>query len=205
MEIGRLHVITPDVSAEQLPGVVAPVVEAGAPVVQLRVKDQPDRAWLTGANALRDLCSPPTALLVNDRADIALAAGADGCHVGADDLPVAVVRQLLGPDAIVGGTCRNPDAARRAEDEGASYVGAGPVYASTTKSGLPDPLGPAGIERIAAAVSIPVIAISGVTVDRVRELIDAGAHGVAVVGAVFSAAQPGAAVRAFLDALESSG
>ena len=140
-------------------------------------------------------------VIVNDRADIALAVGADGVHGGADDLPVAVLRRLVGPDALVGGTARDPDTARRHQDHGASYVGVGPVYATATKAGLPDPLGPAGVERVAAAVDIPVIAIAGVTVARVPELLDAGAHGVAVIGAVANAADPVAAVAELREAV----
>ncbi len=140
-------------------------------------------------------------VIVNDRADIALAAEADGVHGGADDLPVAVLRRLLGPDRLVGATARDPDTARRHQADGASYVGVGPVYASASKAGLPDPLGPAGVERVAAAVDIPVIAIAGITSARVPELLDAGAYGVAVIGAVAHAADPAAAAAELLEAL----
>ena len=140
-------------------------------------------------------------VIVNDRADIALAAGADGVHGGADDLPVSDLRKLLGPNRLVGGTARDPDTALRHQADGASYVGVGPVYATATKDGLPEPLGPAGVEKVAAAVDIPVIAIAGITVDRVPELLDAGAHGVAVIGAVAHAADPIAAAAELLEAL----
>ena len=128
---------------------------------------------------------------------MALAVRAHGVHLGAEDLPVPVARSLLGREAIIGATCRDPESARRAEDGGATYLGVGPAYQSTTKSGLPAPLGPAGIERVASAVDLPVIAISGVTPTEVRELLDAGAHGVAVIGAVFATADPAAAAREF--------
>jgi thiamine-phosphate pyrophosphorylase len=200
--LGRLHLITPpDLRADGLE-VLGAALDAGAPLVQVRVKDGTDRDRLSVARRVRARCRQAgAACIVDDRADLALAVSADGVHVGADDLPVEVVRGMLGPAAIVGGTCRNPDDARRAETAGATYVGAGPVYGSTTKAGLPEPMGPGGIEAIAAAVSIPVIAISGVTVDRVPELLDAGAHGVAVVAAVFGAADPAAETARFLDAL----
>ncbi len=139
--------------------------------------------------------------LVNDRVDLALAVGADGVHVGGDDLPVDVARRLLGEHALVGATCRNPEAARRAVDAGASYLGVGPAYVTSTKTGLPDPMGPGGVEAIARAVSIPVIAIAGVTAGHVPELLDAGAWGVAVVGAVYGAADPAGAVAELLEVL----
>lgn len=205
MAFGRLHLITPSGVDAVVLAATAVALEAGAPVVQVRMKDTPDRARLATIAQIRSLCAPFEArCIVNDRCDLALAAGADGVHVGAEDVPVAVARRLVGPDAIVGGTCRNADDARRAEDEGATYLGVGPVYVSSTKSGLPEPIGAAGIARIAAAVSIPVIAISGVTVERVPELLDAGAHGVAVVAAVYDAPDPAEATRAFLDAVGTS-
>jgi thiamine-phosphate pyrophosphorylase len=139
--------------------------------------------------------------IVNDRADLAMAVGADGVHVGADDLPVGVARRLLGPAALVGGTARNPADAERHRVAGASYVGVGPVCATASKTGLPEPLGPAVVRAVADAVAIPVIAIAGVTVERVDELIAAGAHGVAVIGAVARAPDPEAATAAFVAAL----
>jgi thiamine-phosphate pyrophosphorylase len=121
--------------------------------------------------------------------------------VGDQDLPPSVARRLLGPDAIVGVTCRDPETARRAADNGATYLGVGPAYTTSTKRGLPPALGPHGIEAVANAVDLPVIAIAGITPHRVPELLDAGAHGVAVVSSVFGAADPAAATRRFLEAL----
>jgi len=139
-------------------------------------------------------------LVVNDRADIATAIGADGVHLGADDLPVRAVRAIVGPGALIGATCRDVEAARRAEAEGADYLGVGPAFATSTKSGLPEALGPAGVARVAAAVRVPVIAIGGVNVERAVALIEAGAWGVAVCGAVFATADPGDSVEALVTA-----
>ncbi len=172
------------------PEVVLASVDAalagGAPLVQLRTKEGSDRARYELALEVTARCHHARAwCLVNDRADIALAAGADGVHLGDDDLPVAAVRAMLGPDLVVGATCRDPASARRAEAEGADYLGVGPAYATTTKAGLPEPIGPGGVGRVASAVDIPVVAIGGVTCRRVGELLEAGAHGVAVAGAAF--------------------
>lgn len=176
---------------------------AGAPLVQLRCKDCTDRERLHHARRLRRDCARAGArCVVNDRTDLALAIGADGVHVGADDLPPAIARRLLGPTALVGATCRDAETARRLVAEGASYLGVGPVYASTTKAGLPDPIGPRGIAAVAAAVDVPVIAIGGVTAQAVPELLAAGAWGVAVVAAVYGAPDPAAAITALWHALD---
>ena len=174
----------------------------GAPAVQVRIKELGDAEMLAECEQIVAAAHQAQAVvIVNDRADIALAVGADGVHGGAGDLPVSVLRRLMGPNALVGGTARDPDTALRHQADGASYVGVGPVYATATKHGLPEPLGPAGVERVAAAVNIPVIAIAGVTASRVPELLDAGAHGVAVIGAVAHAADPAAATAELLEAL----
>ena len=130
-----------------------------------------------------------------------MAAAADGVHVGADDLPVAAVRCVAGDGLLVGGTARDAETARRLVAEGADYLGVGPCYATTSKTGLPEPGGAARIRAVADAVSIPVIAISGVTTDRVPELLDAGAWGVAVIGAVRDAADPVAATTELVTAV----
>jgi thiamine-phosphate pyrophosphorylase len=195
--IGRLHLVTDSLS------VVAAALAAGAGTIQVRVPDSAtDRDCYDLAARILDRCRAAGALcLVNDRLHIALAVGADGGHVGADDLPVAAARRVLGPAAVLGATARDPDTARRAVADGASYLGVGPAYVTSTKDGLPDPIGPAGIAAVARAVDVPVIAIGGVTVDRVGELRGAGAYGVAVVGAVSAAADPGKATTLLLEAL----
>jgi thiamine-phosphate pyrophosphorylase len=188
----RLHVITDSLD------VVRAVVGSGGPVaVQIRVKSSARLAYELTMAAL-PLCRAVGALcLVDDRVEVALAAGADGVHVGASDLPVAVARRLLGPSAIVGGTCRDISGIRAAVTDGASYVGVGPTYQTFSKDGLPPPLGPSVVSDLAEAVpSIPVIAIGGITVDRVPEL---RTHGVAVISAI--ASDPAGATASFLKVL----
>jgi thiamine-phosphate pyrophosphorylase len=203
--LGRLHLVT-DVRRDRDPvAVVRAALSAGVPVVQVRV---PDHVSDLGAYHLSviiaELCASAGATcLVNDRLHIALAVGADGGHVGGDDLPVAVARRVLGPDAILGATARDPVTARAAVAAGASYLGVGPASATRTKEGLPDPIGPAGIRAVASAVTVPVIAIGGVTAPRVPELLAAGAYGVAVVTAVSDAPDPGEAVAELLAALSA--
>ena len=196
--LGRLHLITDRVE------VAKAALAAGAPVIQVRVADQvTDREAYDLAGRIRALCREHRATcLVNDRLDVALAVGADGAHVGVDDLPVAAARRVLGPAAVLGATCRDPASAKAAVADGASYLGVGPAYQTTTKPGLPPALGPDGVAAVTAAVpEVPVIAIGGVTADRVAPLRDAGAYGVAVVGAVNAAADPSAATEELLRAL----
>jgi thiamine-phosphate pyrophosphorylase len=200
--IGRLHVLTDARAGRDALGTTTLALAAGAPVVQLRAKDVTDRELYDLGNRLVALCAEHGALcIVNDRVDIALAIGAHGTHLGADDLPVAVVRRVAGPTHLIGGTAREPAHAAELAAEGADYLGVGPAYATSTKDGLPAPLGPLGIGAVAAAVSVPVIAIGGVTVDRVPELRVAGAYGVAVVSAVSDAVDPAEATRKLMAAV----
>lgn len=201
--VPRLHVVTGTrPGGRDLSGVLDATLEAGAPCVQLRAKQGPDRDLLALAREVVARCHAAGAIcIVNDRVDLALASDADGVHLGADDLPVAAARALAGDRLLVGGTARDPSTARRLVAEGADYLGVGPVYATTTKDDLPPPFGPAGLAPVAAAVDVPVIAISGITADRVPEVLAAGAHGVAVVGAVAGAPDPAAATRDLLTRL----
>jgi thiamine-phosphate pyrophosphorylase len=180
---------------------------AGVPVVQVRVEDDAtDRQAYELASRLVALCDRYGATcLVNDRLHVALAVGAAGGHVGADDLPVAAARRVLGAAAVLGGTCRDPATARAAVADGASYLGVGPAYETSTKNGLPAAIGPVGVAAVAGAVpGTPVIAIGGITAARVGPLRAAGAYGVAVVGAVSNAADPARATRELLAALASA-
>ncbi|WP_436970486.1 thiamine phosphate synthase [Micromonospora tulbaghiae] len=205
MSLGRLHLIT-DTRPGRDPLAVlrAALPVAGAElVVQVRVEDDAtDREAYELACRVTEACRPYGArCLVNDRLHVALAVDAAGGHVGADDLPVAAARRVLGPDAVLGATAREPVGARAAVEAGASYLGVGPCHATTTKSGLPEPIGPDGIRAVAEAVRVPVIAIGGVTAANVPALRAAGAYGVAVVGALSLAADPAHATAELLRAL----
>jgi thiamine-phosphate pyrophosphorylase len=202
--LARLHVLTDAGQADaDVLAFTDAVLAAGAPLVQLRLKGRSDRDWLQLATAVAARCHTAGATcIVNDRADLAVAAGADGVHLGAGDLPVAAARAVVGPQMLIGATARNPDQAVAAVADGADYLGIGPLFATTTKTGLPEPIGPAGLAAVARAIDVPTIGIAGVTVERVAEIFAAGAHGVAVTGAVTRAPDPGAAVQALLAAIE---
>lgn len=194
-----LHLVT-DLRGgrDPLPDVGA-ALACGLTCVQVRAKQLPDTALLELTKQVVALARLYGAtVLVDDRVDIALAAGADGVHVGAQDLPVADVRRIAGPDLIVGATARTPEIALAAQRAGADYVGVGPVFPTRTKAGLPDPIGLAGIEAVAGAVGCLVIAIGGIALEHVPDLLTAGARGLAVVSAL---ADDPAATSAFRAAL----
>lgn len=197
--IGRLHVLTDARGGGDALHTATLALRAGAPVIQLRVKGVTDRELYDLGVRLVGVCAEHGAIcLVNDRVDIALAVGAHGTHLGADDLPVAAARRLAGPTHIIGGTAREPTRAAALVADGASYLGVGPAYVTSTKDGLPEPLGPAGVGAVARSVPVPVIAIGGITASRVAELRAAGAHGVAVVSEISDAPDPEQATRELL-------
>jgi thiamine-phosphate pyrophosphorylase len=187
----RIHVITDDID------VVRGVAGLAGVAVQIRVKSTEAAAYTLAAAAV-EICRPlGTTVLVNDSLGVALAARADGVHLGADDLPIAAARRVAGPDLIIGATCRTPETARAAVADGATYLGVGPAFPTSTKDGLPPPLGPAAIAAVADAVpGTPVLAIGGITAERVPLL---AVHGIAAVSAF--AADPKGAVAEFLAVL----
>ena len=179
--------------------VVKAALEAGAPAIQLRNKGDSAAEQLAMARVLRAMTLEAGALLfVNDRLDVALAAEADGVHLGPNDIPVAAARATAPPGFLIGRSADEAAVARRAVADGASYIGCGTVYATSTKADAGDVIGVAGLQRVCDSVGTPVVGIGGITVDRVSEVRGAGAAGVAVVGAVMAAADPAEAVRRLL-------
>ncbi len=178
--------------------VVAAALDAGLPAVQLREKDLPGRALLALAERLRAATARTDALLlVNDRVDVALAAGADGVHLGGGSMPVDDARRLLPADALVGVSTHAADEVRATT---ADYAVFGPVRATPSKASFGPPQ---GIERLraATAAAVPVLAIGGIEPGDVPAMRAAGAHGVAVIRAILAAADPAAATRALLKGL----
>jgi thiamine-phosphate pyrophosphorylase len=179
--------------------VVEAALEAGAPAIQLREKERGVGEVLDLARRIRRMTRDADALFfVNDRVDLALAAEADGVHLGPQDLPVAEVRRRTPPDFLIGYSTDEPEAARRAEAEGANYLGCGTVWPTSSKEDPGRVIGLDGLRRVAEAVEIPVVGIGGVTPERARELSGTGAAGVAVIGAVMAHPTPRVVVRQFL-------
>jgi len=181
--------------------VTGAALRAGAPAVQLREKRLPPWDVLPLARHLRDLTRSAGALFfVNDRLDLALAVGADGVHLGPEDLPVAAARRLAPPGFLIGFSADDPVAAGEAVAQGADYIGCGAVYPTRTKAGAGRAIGVSRLGRVVRSVDSPVVGIGGITADRAREVFATGAAGCAVVSAVMASPQPDRTVRAFLDA-----
>lgn len=197
----RLVVITdPTLAAPRtVVEVVRAAVEAGAPAVQLRNKGQSARELLTVGRELRSITRAAGALLfVNDRLDVALALEADGVHVGPDDLTVAAVRAVAPPGFLIGRSADQLSVARQAVEDGADYIGCGAVYRTTTKGDAGEVIGLDGLDAVARAVNVPVVAIGGITVARAAEVGRTRAAGIAVVGAVMAAGDVAGVVRTLL-------
>lgn len=182
--------------------VVRAVLAAGAPAIQLRDKNGDGRSVLELTTALLHETRRTGALLfVNDRVDVALAAGADGAHVGDDDLPVRAVRSIAPEGFVVGRSVDDPASALAAEADGADYVGVGPVYATPSKADAGPVIGLQGVEAVSRAVRVPVVAIGGVDAGNAEDVAAAGAAGVAVIRAVMAAADPGRATAGLVEAV----
>jgi len=184
--------------------VVTAALEAGAPAIQLRDKDANARELLAQAEALLPVVREHGALLfINDRMDVALLAGADGVHLGPDDLPVAAARRIAPPGFLIGHSTDDPRTAQLAERDGADYIGCGAVFGTSTKKDVGDErIGTARLDRVARAVRIPVVGIGGITLENVGAVGATAARGVAVAGAVMAAPDPGGAARDLLDGFE---
>lgn len=171
-------------------------ISGGATAVQLRMKEEPARVALDAAREIARLCrAVGVVFIVNDRVDVALIAGADGVHIGQDDLPVPEVRALMGPRALIGVSAATIEEAVAAEDQGADYLGVGSIYATATKPDAGPAVGLARLREIRRAVRLPLVGIGGITPDNAAQVILAGASGVAVITAVTSADDMVAAVR----------
>jgi thiamine-phosphate pyrophosphorylase len=198
-----LYLITDRAAAPRPPAdVVEECLAAGLRAVQLREKDLEARALLALADTLREATQRHGArLIVNDRADVALAAGADGVQRTHASLPVSALREITPPGFLVGASVHSEAEAREVAAQGADFIVFGPVYDTASKRRYGPPQGLAALEAVTRAVDRPVLAVGGLTPERVADVLAAGAAGVAVIGAIYAAARPADATKAFLDAL----
>ena len=197
-------ILDPDAAGgRDLRALLDEVLEGGCRMVQLRDKRTPLAQLYGLAEALQDRCRASGALfVVNDRADLALALGAGGLHVGQDDLPAAEARRLIpSGTAILGVSTHDPAQAKRALADGADYVAVGSIFPTGSKTGF-QLVGTALLERLRPEISVPLIGIGGITADNASDVIRAGADGVAVISAVCAAADPRAATGRFMERLE---
>jgi thiamine-phosphate pyrophosphorylase len=171
----------------------------GARILQLRAKDLPSREFLDIAQKVKDVCHHAGCLLIiNDRADIALAVDADGVHVGQEDLPLAAARKVLGPQKIIGVSTHDPQQAQAAERDGADYIGFGPMFGTTTKATGYSARGLEQLQEIRCLVRVPIVAIGGITTERAPATLSAGADAVAMISDLILAPDIAAKVRATL-------
>jgi len=180
------------------------VLEGGCRVVQLREKTMPLGDLFPVARALRRRCREAGCLfIVNDRVDLALSVEADGVHVGQDDLPAREARRLLRPGMILGVSTHDESQARRARDDGADYIAVGSMFPTGSKAGF-RLVGPDLVRRVRPEIPGPLVAIGGITLDNVTEVIRAGADAVAVISAVCAAQDPASASRRFLEVIRAA-
>ena len=185
--------------------VVREAVAGGVTCVQLREKNCGTREFMEEARAVRAATRAlGVPLIVNDRVDVALAVGADGVHLGQQDMAIADARRLGPPGWIIGVSAETVADAVRAEKEGADYIGVSPVFATPTKTDAAPPLGLSGLRHMRAATKIPLVAIGGIHAGNARDVIRAGADGLAVVSAIVAAADPRAAAEALRRKIEAA-
>jgi len=201
LDAARLYAITPDAEPDAVVRLVGAVLRGGADIVQLRHKTLARGALLHLARRLAAIVHDAGRLfIVNDQLDIALLAGADGVHLGADDLPLEAARRVAGEGFVIGASANTPELARRAVAAGADYIGAGPAFATAVK---PEKavIGPQGVAAVTAAVAVPVFAIGGVEAANLDQLLAAGVHRVCVIRGLAEAADPEVAARRLRAAL----
>ena len=182
---------------------IAEAVSGGATIVQLRGKKWTSRAFLDlGEKAVRLLRPQRIPLIINDRVDIALACGADGVHLGQDDMPLPYARAILGKKRIIGISASTVDEAETAEKGGADYIGVGAVYRTFSKKDTGPLLGLEGLSKIRQRVKLPILAIGGISAANAAEVISAGADGVAVISAIAAAKDPQKAAAGIVETIK---
>lgn len=164
---------------------VEEAIKGGVTLVQLREKDISSREFYDIAIKMKELLNHyKVPLIINDRLDIALAVNADGLHIGQDDLPLKIARELLGPEKILGYSVSNTEEAVYGEHHGATYLGAGTVYPTGSKADTGEPIGPEVLKQIKQAVSIPVVGIGGIGMSNLAEVKATGIDGVSLISAI---------------------
>ncbi|MED3982519.1 thiamine phosphate synthase [Peribacillus simplex] len=194
-----LYLVTEEsLALEKLTKIIAESVSGGVSIVQLREKKNSSLSFYKKASALKQLLNELSIpLIINDRVDIALAVAADGIHIGQDDLPLPVVKQMVPEDMIVGVSVSTLEEALEAERNGADYVGVGSVFPTKTKKDA-TLMAIGDLEEICRSVSIPAVAIGGITADNISALSNSGLSGTAVVSAIMNADSPKTASESLL-------
>ncbi len=182
-----------------LSAILRDLLAGGVGIIQLRAKETAAKEFLRLAREMRGLTRPAGCLfIVNDRLDIALAAEADGVHLGQEDLPLAIARKLMGREKIIGISTHDLAQAKEAERGGADYIGFGPIFGTFTKDTGYSPRGPAMLKEIRKAVKIPIVAIGGITESNISQVWEAGADAAAIISDLMGAEDVAGKVRRIL-------
>lgn len=182
-------------------GIVSDVknaLDAGCRFVQYREKKKSTREMIEEAQVLKNICKERAVFLVDDRVDVALAVDADGVHLGQNDMPVSIARSILGEEKIIGLTVHNVEEAVEAEKLGVDYIGLAPIFKTETKEDSGEPCGVEALEEIRNKVDLPIVAVGGINMNNVREVIRKGADGVAAVSAVLESDDVYSCVKDFI-------
>ncbi len=189
----------------ELIDIVTAAISGGVTIVQLREKELPTGKFIQEAKNLKKyLTERNVPLIINDRVDVAMAAEADGVHVGQDDMPCTIARRMLGPDMIIGVSVSTVEEALEAEKNGADYLGISPIWATPTKTDTSPPIGLEGVRKIREVAKIPMVGIGGINVNNAASVIEAGCDGIAVVSAIMAAKDPENATSELLKNVKSA-
>jgi thiamine-phosphate pyrophosphorylase len=205
-QIGRLHVLTDTVLQSRFSHLelARSAIKGGADTIQFRQKAGATREMIDTVRKLKQLClGSSVTLIVNDRIDVAIAAEADGVHLGQNDFPIPLARKLLGESMIIGGSAATLEEAHRCLAEGADYIGFGPVYPTTSKEDAGPVTGIKLLKKAVQAIPLPIIAIGGISIKNTSEVMQAGAQGIAVISAVCCQEDPEQATRSLKQALQT--
>ncbi|NIM58011.1 MAG: thiamine phosphate synthase [Candidatus Aminicenantes bacterium] len=203
-KIGKLHVLTDTILQSRFShqDIARLAIAGGADTIQFRQKTGSTREMIEIARQLRQMCvAAEVTFIVNDRVDVAIAAEADGVHLGQDDFPIPLGRELLGKDLIIGGSAGTLEEAHKCLAEGADYIGFGPVYHTTSKLDAGPVSGVDLLTQAVESIPLPIVAIGGINAENAPEVMQAGAHGIAVISAVCCHENPEQATRILSQAL----
>ncbi|MBQ7257668.1 MAG: thiamine phosphate synthase [Abditibacteriota bacterium] len=192
-ELKGLYVITDEtlIEGRKHKTIAEKALKAGAKIIQLRDKYCSDLYFFKTARRIKELCDKYNGIfIINDRIHIAMAVDADGVNIGQNDLPLPQVRKLLGPDKIIGVTCKSVDDAVLAEKQGADYLGVGPIFSTQTKLDAGAVIGPDFIKELKENVGIPIAAIGGINERNIDSVVKTGADMICVISAVVCAEDP---------------
>ncbi|MBD3161198.1 MAG: thiamine phosphate synthase [Candidatus Eisenbacteria bacterium] len=207
MFAARLHILTDTELQDRYSHaeLTARAIRGGAEAIQLRRKQGTTRDRISEAVAVHAICRRKAIpLIVNDRIDVAIAADAEGVHLGRSDFPIPLAREILGPHRWIGGSAATLEEAREAWRDGADYVGFGPVFATGSKTDASPATGIEALRTVASASPVPILAIGGVTEANLPELLEAGAFGAAVISSVCCRPDPEEATRSLRAILDRS-